>query len=235
MIQCIIVEDERLAQHVIQSHLQKIAQLQLVAICNNALEATAVLNNQQVDLIFLDIQLPGMTGLNFVRTLEKPPLVILTTAYAEHALESYELNVIDYLLKPISFERFSKAVNKIVEGKSLAEKLKPGTKLSDHIYIKSSGKYFKINFSDIIYIEGMKDYLKICLPNAVIVTHQTMNEMERLLPAEQFTRVHKSYIVSLARIQSIYGNTIETAKLTIPIGINYKEKVMQLTGRKFSG
>jgi len=234
LIQCIIVEDERLAQNVIQSHLQKIAQLELVGICNNALEAKEVLKNQQVDLIFLDIQLPVITGLNFLKTLENPPLVILTTAYAEYALESYEFNVIDYLLKPISFERFSKAVNKIVEGKLLTGKPKQETTSSDNIYIKSSGKFIKVNFADIIYIEGMKDYLKICLANSVIVTHQTMNEMERLLPAEQFTRVHKSYIVSLARIQSIYGNTIETTKLTIPIGINYKEKVMHLTGRKFS-
>ena len=126
------------------------------------MEAKEVLNNKQVDLIFLDIQLPGMTGLNFLRTLENPPLVILTTAYPEYALESYEFNVIDYLLKPISFERFSKAVNKIVEGKLLAEKPKQETTPGDHIYIKSSGKFFKINFSEIIYIEGMKDYLKIC-------------------------------------------------------------------------
>ncbi|MBV9963618.1 MAG: response regulator transcription factor [Parafilimonas sp.] len=228
MVKCIIIEDEVLAQDVIKSHLQKIAGFELTGICNNALEAKQVLTVKEVDLIFLDIQLPGMTGLNFLRTLQNPPLVILTTAYTEYAIESYEFNVIDYLLKPISFERFSKAVNKVIESKLLLQKLK-----ADHIYIKSSGKYFKINFSDIIFIEGMKDYLKIFTADATIVTLQTMNEMEKQLPADQFIRVHKSYIVSLARIKSIYGNNIETGKSTIPIGINYKEKVMQLTGKKF--
>ena len=233
MIKCIIVEDETLAQNVIQAHLQKIPGFELIGICNNALEAKAFLDITNVDLIFLDIQLPGMTGLNFLRTLQNPPLVILTTAYTEYAIESYEFNVADYLLKPISFERFSKSINKIIDAGLLSQKTKKQTTPADHIYIKSSGKYFKVNFSDIIYIEGMKDYLKICTSTATLVTHQTMNEMEKLLPADEFIRVHKSYIVSIARIKSIYGNNIETGKLNIPIGINYKEKVMQLTGKKF--
>ena len=117
MIKCIIVEDETLAQHVLQSHLQKVERLELVATCNNALEAKEVLNKQEVDLMFLDIQLPGMTGLNFLRSLTNPPLVVLTTAYAEYAVESYEYNIIDYLLKPVSFERFCKTIDKIVDGK----------------------------------------------------------------------------------------------------------------------
>src|SRR5882757_6274507 len=138
-----------LAQDVLQSHLQKTDRLELVAICNNALEAREVLNRQNVDLIFLDIQLPGMTGLNFLRSLPTPPLVVLTTAYAEYALESYEFNVIDYLLKPISFERFSKAVNKLLDGRlySLAGKEPPPP--GDHIFIKSNSKFFRVNFSEI--------------------------------------------------------------------------------------
>lgn len=231
MIKCIIVEDERLAQQVVEAYIERTAQFELLAICSNALEATAILNRQQVDLIFLDIQLPGMTGLNFLRTLQKPPLVILTTAHPDYALESYEFNVIDYLLKPISYERFLKAVNKIVEGSLLSQKTAVE---NDHIYIKSSGKFIKVNFTDIIYIEGMKDYLKICTSTSNIVTLQTMNEMERLLPQQQFIRVHKSYIVSLKHIRSIYGNNIETEKLTVPVGINYKERVMQLIGKKIS-
>ncbi len=233
MIKCIIVEDETLAQNVIQTHLQKTEQFELVGICNNALEANEVLTKQEVDLIFLDIQLPGMTGLNFLRNLPNPPLVVLTTAYSEYALESYEFNVIDYLLKPISFERFSKTINKIVEGKLFAQTVKENEKLpADHIFIKSNSKFFKVNFSEIIYIEGMKDYLKIHTTDYKLVTHQTMSEMEKILPSKQFIRVHKSYIIALAHIKSIYGNSIETGKTTIPIGINYKEKVMQLTGRK---
>lgn len=215
----------------VEAYIERTAQFELLAVCSNALEAAAVLNKQQVDLIFLDIQLPGMTGLNFLRTLQKPPLVILTTAHPDYALESYEFNVIDYLLKPISYERFLKAVHKIIEGKLLTPKT---TVQDDHIYIKSSGKFIKVNFADIIYIEGMKDYLKICTSTSNIVTLQTMNEMEKMLPPQQFIRVHKSYIVSLKHIRSIYGNNIETEKLTIPVGLNYKEKVMQLTGRKIS-
>jgi len=230
LIKCIIVEDERLAQQVLEAYIEKTAQLQLMAVCNNALEATEVLNKQQTDLIFLDIQLPGMTGLNFLKTLQNPPLVILTTAYPDYALESYDLNVTDYLLKPISFERFTKAVKKIIEGNVFT---RPKIE-TDHLYIKSSGKFIKVNFADIIYIEGMKDYLKICTTHSNIITLQTMNEMERLLPFAQFTRVHKSYIVSLQYIKSIYGNNIETSKLIIPIGVNYKEKVMQLVSKRFS-
>jgi DNA-binding LytR/AlgR family response regulator len=232
LIKCIIVEDEVLAQNVIQSHLQKVDRFELVGVCNNALEAKEVLNKQEVDLIFLDIQLPGMTGLNFLRSLANPPLVVLTTAYAEYALESYEFNVIDYLLKPISFERFSKTVDKIVEGRLFTQPKEKDNVSNDHIFIKSNSKFFKVNFSEIIYIESMKDYLKIHTPEYNLVTHQTMNDMEKILPPKQFIRVHKSYIVAIARIKSIFGNSVEMEKATIPIGINYKEKVMNLIGRK---
>jgi DNA-binding LytR/AlgR family response regulator len=229
LIKCITVEDERLAQKVLQVHIERTPELELVAVCYNAPEALEVLQNNIVDLIFLDIQLPGMNGLHFLKTLPDPPLVILTTAHVDYAIESYEFNVVDYLLKPISFQRFSKAINKIIEGRQLTKSSE-----KDHIYIKSSGKFFKVDFADIIFIEGMKDYLKIYTVNSMLVTLQTMNEMEKLLPADKFIRVHKSYIVSLSRIKSIYGSAIETSKQTIPIGINYKQKVMQLIGKKFS-
>jgi two-component system, LytTR family, response regulator len=141
--------------------------------------------------------------------------------------------VIDYLLKPISFERFSKAVNKIKEGRLFSQVGKEqGRQSQDHIFIKSNNKFFKVNFSEIVYIEGMKDYLKIHTSEYTLVTHQTMNEMEKLLPVNQFIRVHKSYIVALAQIKTIYGNSIELGKTTIPIGINYKENVMNLVSRR---
>ena len=175
MIRCIIVDDEILAQQVIQNHLQKIAGFQIVAVCNNTSEAYTSLKNFEVDLIFLDIQLPGITGLHFLKTLQNPPLVILTTAYAEYALESYEFSVIDYLLKPISFERFKKAVAKINTGKLFSQKTADAENVKqDHIFIKSGNKFFKINFSEIIYIEAMKDYLKIHTANYNLVTLQTM-------------------------------------------------------------
>jgi two-component system LytT family response regulator len=232
LIKCIIVEDETLAQQVIQSHLQKIDHFELVGICNNALEAKDILSTKEVDLIFLDIQLPGMTGLNFLRSLTDPPLVVLTTAYAEYALESYEFNVIDYLLKPISFERFSKTVNKIVDGRLFTHITKEKEIAADHIFIRSNNKFFKVNFSEIFFIESMKDYLKIHTKEYKLVTHQTMNEIEKILPAKQFIRVHKSYIIAVGYIKSIYGNSIEMGTATIPIGINYKEKVMNFIGRR---
>lgn len=232
MIKCIIVEDEVLAQQVIQNHLERINNFELVGICNNAIEAKEVLNKQEVDLIFLDIQLPGMTGLNFLRSLENPPLVVLTTAYAEYALESYEFNVIDYLLKPISFERFSKTVNKITDGRLFTPPAKDNQSLHDHIFIKSNNKFFKVNFSEIVYIESMKDYLKIHTKEYKLITHQTMSEMEKILPSRQFIRIHKSYIIALAYIKSIFGNSVEMTNATLPIGINYKEKVMNFIVRK---
>lgn len=232
MIKCIIVEDEALAQNVLQRHLQKIDRFELVAICNNALEAREVLNSREVDLMFLDIQLPGMTGLHFLQTLTSPPLVVLTTAYSEYAVQSYEFNIIDYLLKPVSFERFCKAIDKIVDGRLFNQTSKEKeSSPADHIFVKSNSKFFKVNFSEIIYIEGMKDYLKIHTREYNLVTLQTMNEMEKILPAKKFLRVHRSYIIAIAYIKSIYGNSIEIENATIPVGVNYKEKVMGLVNK----
>ena len=231
MIKCIIVEDETLAQDVLKSHLQMTGGWELVGVCRNAPEALEALNMQEVDVMFLDIRLPGMSGLNFLRSLPDPPLVVLTTAYAEYAVESYEFSVIDYLLKPISFERFSRAVNKIVDGRLFSQAGRDKLQ-GDHIFVKSNSKFFKVNFSEILYVEGMKDYLKIHTPEYTLVTHQTMNELEKTLPSRQFIRVHKSYIIAIGQIRTIYGNSVELGKVTIPIGINYKETVMNLVGKR---
>ncbi|HVU98104.1 MAG TPA: LytTR family DNA-binding domain-containing protein [Puia sp.] len=251
MLKCIIVEDETLAQDVIKSHLSRIDRMELVGVFRTGPEAMEALQTLDVDVIFLDIRLPGISGLHFLRGLTDPPLVVLTTAYAEYALESYEFNVIDYLLKPISFERFSKAVNKLLDGRLYTPAGRgitgpPGSPLpgsegsagiaslpqGDHIFVKSNSKFFRVNFSEITYVEGMKDYLKIHTPDYTLVTHQTMNELEKLLPARLFIRVHRSYLVAIAHIRAIYGNSIELGKVTIPIGVNYKEAVMALIGRK---
>jgi len=233
LLKCIIIEDEVLAQDVIKSHLERVGTLELAGVYRNAPEAVAALKTGDIDIMFLDIRLPGMSGLQFLRGLKDPPLVVLTTAYSEYALESYEFNVIDYLLKPISFERFSKAVNKILDGRLFTAAAKEAYLYSDdHIFVRSNSKFFRVNFSEIIYIQGMRDYLKIYTPDYALVTHQTMNELEKTLPSRHFIRVHKSYIISLKHIRSIYGNTIELDKATIPIGINYKESVMSMIGRR---
>ncbi|MES2649832.1 MAG: response regulator transcription factor [Bacteroidota bacterium] len=233
MISCIIVEDERLAQDVIKNHLQRSGKFNLLGVYRNAPEAKEALDKHPVDLMFLDIQLPGMTGLNFLRSLSNPPLVVFTTAYPEYALESYEFNVIDYLLKPISYERFSKTMNKIIEGNIFKN---PGNEIQtfqrDHIFIRSDGKFFRVAFSEIVYIEGMKDYLKIHTLEHTIITHQTMTDIEQILPTNQFIRIHKSYIVSLARITAVFGNSVDMSKALLPIGPNYKEAVMNFIAGK---
>jgi DNA-binding LytR/AlgR family response regulator len=235
LIRCIIIEDERLAQDVIKSHLEKAGRLTLVGVYRNAPEAKEAIEKDEVDLIFLDIQLPGMTGLNFLRTLTNPPLVVFTTSYPEYALESYEFNVIDYLLKPVSYERFSKTIDKIIDGKIFKS---PGGEtrpfLREHIFIRSDNKFYRIRFSDIIYIEGMKDYLKIHTGEHVIITHQTMGEMENILPPGQFIRIHKSYIISVSRIKAVFGNSVDMAGTLLPIGLNYKERMMDLITGKSS-
>ena len=238
MLKCIIVEDETLAQDVIRNHLARIGGLELLGVFRTAPDALPLLENGEVDVMFLDIRLPGMSGIHFLQTLADPPLVVLTTAYAEYALESYEFNVIDYLLKPISFERFSKAVNKILDGRLYPAPATPPTAdhpippVGDHIFIKSNSKFFRVDFQEILYVQGMKDYLKIHTPDFTLVTHQTMNDLEKLLPARLFIRVHRSYLVAVRHIRTIYGNTIDLGKVSIPIGVNYKEAVMELVGRK---
>ena len=236
MLKCIIVEDETLAQDVIRTHLTRIADLELLGVFRTAPEALPMLESGEVDIMFLDIRLPGMSGLHFLRTLADPPLVVLTTAYAEYALESYEFNVIDYLLKPISFERFSKAVNKILDGRLYpippGDQSTPPAPTGDHIFVKSNSKFFRVDFQEILYVQGMKDYLKIHTPEFTLITHQTMNELEKLLPSRLFIRVHRSYLVAVRQIRTIYGNTIELGKIEIPIGVNYKDAVMELVGKK---
>ena len=236
MIKCIIVEDERLAQDVIKNHLQRSGRFNLVGTYRNAPEAREALEKEEVDLIFLDIQLPGMTGLHFLRSLSNPPLVVFITSYPEYALESYEFNVIDYLLKPVSYERFSKTIDKIIDGKifkTLANDIKPFH--HEHLFIRSNSKFFRISFSDIIYIEGMKDYLKIHTADHVIITHQTMGEMENILPSGQFIRIHKSYIIAIAHIKAVFGNSVDMGKELLPIGLFYKDRIMSFIAGKPSG
>jgi DNA-binding LytR/AlgR family response regulator len=233
LIKCIIIEDERLAQDVIKTHLQKAGRFNLVGTYRNAQEAKEAIEKEEVDLIFLDIQLPGMTGLHFLRSLSNPPFVVFTTSYPEYALESYEFNVIDYLLKPISYERFSKTIDKIIDGKifkSAVNEIKPVNR--EFIFIRSDSKFLRISFSDIMYIEGMKDYLKIHTLEHVIITHQTMVEMENILPSGQFIRIHKSYIVAIKHIKAVFGNSVDMDKTLLPIGLNYKERIMSFIDGK---
>lgn len=235
MIKVLIVDDEPLAQDVIETYVKNIPDLQLVGICKNAIEASSILNKEVVDLIFLDIQMPQLNGIDFLKSLTKKPFVIITTAFSDYAVEGFELNVVDYLLKPISFNRFLLAVNRIIDSKDSAaseQSSKEGNKKESYFFVKADKKMVKINHKDILYIEGLKDYVIIKLAKSRLVTLQTMKSLEDKLPNETFKRIHRSYIVNLNKLEAIVGNTIEVKEgdqqVQLPIGKNYKDELIAL-------
>lgn len=233
-IKCIVVDDEPLAIEKITEYIERIPSLDLMASFDNAISALEFLRDKKTDLVFLDIQMDKFTGIQLLEILRNPPKIIITSAYDSYALKGYELDVTDYLLKPISFERFLKAVNK-VGGEIRAEKSsRPGTdsdatiKLpADYIFIKADYHMHKVKLENILYIEGMKDYLRLHLPTERIMTLMSFMKMETILPPDKFMRVHKSYIVSLDKIERIERNTIMIAGAKIPIGNKYKKEFME--------
>lgn len=229
-INCLIVDDEPLAQQVIETYIARLPTLNLVKKCSNAMEAFEALQQSQIDLMFLDVQMPVITGIEFLRSLSASPQIILTTAYPNFALEGFDLNVSDYLLKPISFERFLKAIDKISE-RTAVQQTENSAVAADHFFIKEDSKLVRVNFDDIDHIECMKDYAKIFTKQRMIVTHHTMKRFEEILPSTRFMRVHKSYIVALNAIQSVYGNMIETLKGRLPVGANYRDSLMKIVNR----
>lgn len=239
MINVIIVDDEPLALDVLETYIEKIPELNLVKRCNNALEANEALKNHDIDLMFLDIQMPQLTGTDFLKTLSNPPLVIFTTAYANYAIEGFELNAIDYLLKPISLERFMKAVNKAVEQIELQRKDNAATIASsddpNFIFVKADKKLIKVSYDEIIYIEGLKDYVIIRQDSNRIITLQTMKSLEEKLPDTIFKRIHRSYIVNMNKINAIVGNMVEVMEKGqakhLPVGKNYREELLNIINK----
>lgn len=227
MLRCLIVDDEPLAQEVIENYILRVSDLQLVKKCDDAMQAFDVLRKEKIDLIFLDIQMPVIDGLGFLKSMKNTPSVIITTAFPQHALESYDFDVVDYLLKPISFERFLKAVHKVLDFKKISH-AEGSESNPDYLFLKVDSKLVRVNFSDILYIEGMKDYLKVFLKDKFLVVHMTMKKIEEMIPRNKFVRVHKSYIVSLPAIKSIVGNYIELSDKQIPIGANYKDELIKI-------
>ncbi len=233
-IKCIVVDDEIHARKVLEKYIQDIPHLELIKSCKNALEAMDILRNQQIDAMFLDINMPKLTGLNFLESLRHPPAVVITTAYREYAVDAYDLDVIDYLHKPIPFPRFVKAVSKIEDKLQIgnATIVQPASQqeepISEFIFVKADKKTIKLNFKDIKYIEGLGDYIKIHTLSKTIVSKLTIKKMEELLPSNQFPRVHKSFIISLELINSIEGNQIEIEDRKIPIGQIYRQNFMSL-------
>ncbi len=224
-LRCLIVEDEPLARNLLAEYVKKVSYLELVETCSNPLHALEVLRKNSIDLMFLDIQMPEITGITLLKTLQKKPLVILTTAYSEYALESYELDVVDYLLKPITFDRFLRAVDKASHRLSAPaagpETTAPEAERS-FVFVKDGTKLVRVNFDDILYVEGLKDYVTIVTKAQKIVTLQRLKALETQLPADKFIRVHHSYIVSLKAIDSIHKGEVRIGAHVIPISDSYK-------------
>ena len=227
----IIVDDEPLAQEVLETFIAQVPEVTLVGKAANAVEANTLLQAGNVDLMFLDVQMPLLSGIDFLRSLDAPPKTILTTAFSEFAVDAFNLNVVDYLMKPIALDRFMKAVNKAVQA-SGAE-AKPDAQAEDerpYIFVKADGKLVKVEFDDVVYIEGLKDYVIIRNKTSRVITLQTMKSLEEKLPASKFRRVHRSYIVNLEHVEAVEGNSLEVTQdgktKLIAIGKNYREALL---------
>lgn len=227
---CIALDDEPLALDIIEAYVKKHPELNLIARCNNAEEASKVLNSQHIDLMFLDIQMPGVTGLNFVRSLKNKPLFMFTTAYSEYAIDGFELDAIDYLLKPIAYDRFEKAIEKAKEYYTIKNNsgLTESDLENDFIFVKANQQLIKLAYGEILYVEAFADYVKIFLNDRKIVTLQTMKKMEAKLPSDIFSRVHRSFIVNRKALQSFSTSVCEVNGEKIPVGKNYKNDFIKL-------
>ena len=232
-MRCIVVDDEALARKLLETYINQTPNLELVALCKNPMEAAEILQREQVDLMFLDIQMPQISGVSFLKSLRKKPYVVFTTAYEKYALEGYALDVVDYLLKPFGFERFFQAVNKVSERLMSAtpttyeqvETIEEPHK--DYILVKSEHRIHRIKFKDIDYIQSMQAYVSFYGNGERIMSLNTMKKLEAELPKSQFIRIHKSYIIAIDKIEVLEGNQVVIGKQKIPIGASYREVVMK--------
>ncbi len=225
-IRCLVVEDEQLPRELLESFIRKFPQLKLVGQFRQPLKALEFLQHTAVDLLFLDIQLPQLTGVGMLQLIKKPPMVIFTTAYSKYALQSYELNVVDYLLKPFTFSRFTSAVQKATELMELKRSVKNQPSASACITLHTNRKVFRLNLSDILYIQGLKEYVTFVTIDDRIVVLEALKDLEKRLPSDQFQRVHKSYIVAMDKVQTLEGKWLGIGHTQIPIGRTYRETVL---------
>lgn len=229
MIKYIIIDDEQVAHRVIKDYADRLPNMKLLQSCYDAFEAIEYLSEHEADLIFLDLNMPKLKGFEFLKTLSEPPKVIVTTAYKEHALEGFELNVTDYLLKPFSFERFLKAVNKLKSpaGDRPSISSKTGSE-EERVFFRTENKHVQVSMNDILFIEASGNYSKIVTADQTITIREKISELQEQLPGERFIQVHRSFIVSIKQIQRIAGNSITINKHEIPIGKVYKMNVNKL-------
>jgi DNA-binding LytR/AlgR family response regulator len=233
LIKCIVVDDEPLARKGMLEYISHVDFLKVAGVFEDAQQVYSVLNELNIDLIFLDIEMPKISGIDLLRTLNKAPMVIITSAYQEYAIAGYELNVIDYLLKPVSLARFLKAVNKAndIYSASHATRTLP-LERDDFFFVKENGKYTRILYEDVLFAEALQNYVSIHLQDRKVITYITMAILEKQFPAAMFLRIHKSYIVSLSKIDSIEGNIVTINKTPIPVSRNMKEVLLQQVVQK---
>ncbi|MEO7978739.1 LytTR family DNA-binding domain-containing protein [Flavobacterium sp.] len=225
-IKCVLIDDEPLAIKVLQNYFNNFSDFEVVAAFNNSLEALDFINNTTVDAVFLDINMPLMTGFELISLIENKTKVVITTAFREFAAESYDLDVLDYLVKPIPLPRFIKCINKITTEYNLKNNIKvENLKIDSHIFIKVDKKMMKINIEEILFVEGMKEYIKVVTSDKTYITHKSLTSLSEELPNDKFLRIHKSYVIALNKVKSIEGNRIQIASYTIPIGRNYSKEV----------
>lgn len=237
-MKCLVIDDEELARALMGNYISRLPDLEVVAYCKNPIEALEILGKHQIDLLFLDIQMPELTGLEFLETLREKPIVIFTTAYSEHALNAYNLNVLDYLLKPFSFQRFIQAVSKAREKYYLEimarEKqnprleLTPQKEIPDYLLVHANHKVHKIKLNSILYVQSMREYVAYYLENSPrLLSLNSLKKLEQKLPQDRFTRIHKSYLVSNKFVDTLEGNRLYLGEIALPIGGSYKEDVIR--------
>lgn len=228
----LIVDDEPLARKLIQSHASKVDVLEEAGVCNSAIEAANFLRRTSVDLIFLDIQMPELSGLDFIKSLKQPPAIIFTTAYREFAADAFELDVVDYLVKPISFERFLKAVNKLTSTREIASLNNPHEALQSIIHVKADRKIYPIHLSEIHYIESLDNFVKVHLKDRWLVTHENISSLEKRLPQEMFVRVHRSFLINIKNIKAVSSESVQITNRELPFGRAYKQLALAQLGVK---
>lgn len=232
--QVLIVDDEPLAINVIKRHLDNFDNFHPVATAQNAIDAFSIISKEPIDVVFLDINMPSMSGLDLIRNLKNPPLIVMTTAFREYAVESFELEAIDYLVKPISIERFVNSIARIE--KRLKDNTEPKSAMhvpsleptKDHVFLKVDKRMVKVNFDDIIYIESLKDYVCVITENEKLINHNNLVSITALLPEDTFVRIHRSFIIAIDKVKAIEGNSVQIGDKLLPIGRNYQKDIKKL-------
>lgn len=231
-IRTIIVDDEPHAIEVIAGYLERFSEIELAGTCSDAIQAFRLLQQKQVDLMFLDVKMPGLTGTELLRSLKNPPKVIFTTAYMEYAVEGFELDAADYLLKPVSFDRFLRAIDKVFKLQNLKSSISIGAEApiaekDIFLYLRVERRMMKVNVDDILWIESLRDYIKVVMKDKTCISKQKISVLEEMLPEDRFIRIHRSFIVAVAKINSYYADVVEINSSEIPIGRNYKLDVQR--------